>query len=93
MLSAGISTPTRFAIRCKVARSTAEKWLAMREARVLGVHLIGVADCVDVRLRWLITGKGPVRWPPGSEEVIEMLDRMSAEQVKRWLAAGRRIRA
>lgn len=90
-LASGIATPAQLAERCGVSRQNARKWMLMSEASLSGISLLKLSDCLDVRLRWLISGKLPVRWPPGSDDVIELLDRMNAEQVKRWLAAGRRM--
>lgn len=93
MLSAGLATPAQLAERCGVPRSTAEKWLAMREARLSAENLFKLSNCLNVRMRWLMTGKSVMGWQIGdlAEHAVSILDKLTPEKAREWIACGERL--
>ena len=64
MLAAGMETPAQLAERCggSFSRQTAAKWLKMKGLDLKAAHLLTLAKCLGVRMRWLADGTGPL--PP-----------------------------
>jgi len=97
MFAAGITSPALLARRCGVSRQSVEKWMKASKPRLSATHLLGLANCLHVRMRWLMTGDGIIPdWELHERDVdidqaIRILDRLSQSKARDWLAAGRRL--
>jgi transcriptional regulator with XRE-family HTH domain len=96
MLAAGISTPMQLAKSCGVSRQTAAKWLKMREAHVSAIYMLKISECLHVRMRWLIEGKGVAGWGLHAKEdeletALMILERLPPERLREWLACGEKL--
>jgi len=95
MLIEGMLTPGELAKPCQVSRQTATNWLKMREANIAGTRLLPLADCLHIRLRWLISGKGVVSIRSSHDINLErahaLVERLPTARLEEWLAAGERI--
>lgn len=66
----GLRTAAALSNECrgKISRQQARHWLKKERANVEAETLMAVADCLHVRLHWLINGKGPMyRSPVGQQ--------------------------
>lgn len=97
MLAAGLETGAQLSERCggKFSRQVATRWMRAAQPRISAEHLLIVADCLKVRMHWLMTGKGMARWDPDAdwERALLVLDRLRPEERERWLACGEKMRA
>lgn len=98
MLAAGFTTPAEVAARCKprIPRSTVQRWLTMEEAELSGVHLHALCQCLGVRMRWMVSGRGAIRAATAIRDMqLEraqiILDALGPERSEPWLTAGERI--
>lgn len=93
MLAAGLSTAAQLAERCGAPRSTVDRWLAMDEADLSAKRLHAVAECLHVRMRWLVSGVGVSGWQPEDEAHVEaalvILQQLAPARAREWLDIGR----
>ncbi len=96
MFAAGMSTPAQLGKACGASRQVVTTWLTMKEAHLSALHLYSLAQCLNVRMRWLVDGKGISSWSlygkePALERAALLLERLSAIKTRRWLEAGERM--
>lgn len=72
---------SEFARKCKIGDTTLRKYLNGATPGLDKVILI--ADAANVELKWLATGKGPMR--PGGKNSINQLEDPLIRDIKLWL--------
>ncbi len=94
MMSSGDATVTNLARVGKFSIVTARKWLLRKSAHEDMLALLRVAAHTNVRMQWLITGKGPVRslrclndW---ELRAVEVLERLPRDKIETWLSDAER---